>query len=201
MAFIQKHLFSVSRPHQRGWIGGNQESICRSPQKPPTKPCIAKRQFSKRGEATLSFSVTHSHGYFMVRLCWWPFPPPTSECSSAFTLFFFFEPLSLPSKPNPALKTLSNWSKPLIWLVRLGLPTECSTALPQQRLGGCSGLWAQGGGAWLASDGEKKIKKSRPQNPEGHTWSIPRWAKTADSLEQLSSLNLRASVRKWRFSY
>lgn len=41
-------------------------------------------------------------------------------------------------------------------------------------------------------------KKPWPLKPEGHTWSIPRWAKTVDSLEQLSLLNLRASVRKSR---
>lgn len=71
-------------------------------------------------------------------------------------LSHFWEPLSLPSKPNAELKTLSNWPKLLIWLVWLGLPTECSTAaLPQQRLGGCSRLWAQGGGVWLALPREK----------------------------------------------
>lgn len=105
-------------------------------------------------------------------------------------LSHFFEALSLPSKPNTALKTLSNWSKPLIWPVCLSLPTECSTALPQQRLGGCCGLWAQGVGAWLASARGAK-KNHGLKNQKVHTRSIPRRAKTA-----LNSLNLRASVRK-----
>lgn len=150
MAFIQKQRFSVSRPHQRGWMGGNQESICRSPRKPPAKPrCLTERQFAKRVEQLLGFFgdtfswMFHGQGvHFSPRLC------PTAPKLSHFFL-------------SPDLQTLSNSSKPLIWLVRLGLPAECSAALPQQRLGGCSGLWAQRGGAWLASGVERKIMGSK----------------------------------------
>ena len=41
-------------------------------------------------------------------------------------------------------------------------------------------------------------EKNHGLQNQGHIKSIPTWAKTADSLEQLSSLNLAASVRKSR---
>lgn len=176
MAFIQQHLFSVSRPHQRGRIGGNQESTCRSPQKPPAKRCLTRRRSAKRVKQRRA-----SRRRVLMDVSWpgcagAPSPNPLLRLRLTPPLLsHFLEPLILPSKPRPAFKTLSNWSKPLIWLVRAGRPAECSTAPPQQRLGGCSGLRARGGGAWLASAGEKeKKKKARPQKPEGHTWSVPR---------------------------
>lgn len=90
------------------------------------------------------------------------------------------------TEPSPLPTTLSNWSKPPIYGSRArGLPTECSSAaLPQQRLGGCSGLWAQGAGAWLVGEEENRT--------EGHVCNVPRRAKIADSPEKLISLHLRS---------
>lgn len=97
MAFIQKHLFSVSRPHQRGWIGGNQESICHSPQKPPSKPCLAERQSAKRVKQLFSdtFSwifhgqvvlVASSPAYVRVLQCFHTFFLSPSVCHPNRTL-------------------------------------------------------------------------------------------------------------------
>ena len=150
----------------------------------------------RESEATLGRSVTHSHGQDV--LVAFPPPPPASHCSNAFTLFWTSQ--SAIQNQKAELKTLSNRPKLLIWLVRLGLPAECSTAaLPQQRQGGCIEPWARGGGVWLALARGKK--KTCPQKPEGHTWSVPKWATTAEDLEQLSSLKPRVSVGKLSGSF
>lgn len=44
-------------------------------------------------------------------------------------------------------------------------------------------------------------KKTWPQKPECHIWSIPRWVITADSLELVSLFNLRLSLRKSRWFF
>lgn len=162
MASIQKHPFSVSRPHQRGWMEGNKESICPSPQEPPAKLCLTKGMARQESEATLGFLVTHSHGHFTVRMCWWPFyPPPTSISPNAFTL----------SRTLQSAIQTDPWAQKHSLIGQNRLFGSCGSASPQnvpplfyhsKRLGGCSGLRARGGGARLASSrGETTASKIR----------------------------------------
>ncbi len=192
MAFIQKHLFSVSRPHQRGWIGGNQESICRSPQEPTAKPCLTKRQFAKRVKQLWAFQRLILMDISRSGCAGGLFSPPTSDCSNALTLSW--APQSAIQTEPCAQNTLKLVKT--AYLARAARPPHRmfhrSATAKTGRMQRAVGTRRRG----VAGIGRRK--KPRPQKLEGHIWSIPRWAKTADSLEQLSSLNLRASVRKSR---
>lgn len=113
----------------------------------------------QENEATLGFSVTHSHGHFMVRMCWWPFSP---ACLRLLRCFHTFVNPSV-CHPNRTLSSKHSLigQNCLFGSCGPGLPTECSTAaVPQQRLGGCSGLRAQGGGVWLASPSASETRGS-----------------------------------------
>lgn len=70
---------------------------------------------SRSGCAGGSFYPPPLHPPLRPPACVLPFHPNRM-------LSHFLEPFSLPSKPMPELKTLFNWSKPLIWLVWLCLP-------------------------------------------------------------------------------
>lgn len=168
MAFTQKHLFSVSRPHQRGWIGGNQESTCRSPQKPPAKPSFTKRQFAKRVKQRWAFSsdtfpwTFHGQGLLVA------FTPTYLRLLQCFHTFL--SPSGCHPKPNAALKTLSNWSK--------NAYLACA-ARPPRRMFHRSATAKTGRVQRAVGTGRRGVagiggrKKPRPRKPEGHTRSDP----------------------------
>lgn len=127
----------------------------------------------------------------MVRMCWWPFP---FACVRLLQCFHTFVSPSV-CHPN---RTLSSKRSLMGQNHIFG---SCCSASPQNVPPLChSKDWEDAAGyghkeerrGWY----QQEKKKTWAQKPEGHTLSIPTWAKAAYSLEQRSSLNLRASVRK-----
>lgn len=131
VAFTQKHLPISSHPSKRMSRRKSRKPMSFTTE---TSTIAPSHQETKRGSSGLVGCVG-SRSFYL--------------CPTAFTCFW-----------APPLWTLSKWSKPLISPVSLSVATKCSTALPQQRLGGCSGLWAQEEGAWLAST--RQATKSWP---------------------------------------
>lgn len=186
-----RNISSVSRPHQRGWMGGNKESICCSPQEPSAKPCLTKRRLAKRVKQLFSdtFSWTFHGQYVLVAFF--------SLCLHlTIHLTKCFHTFTNPSVCHPN-QTLSS-KHSLIGQNRLF--GSRGSASPQnvpplfyhsKDWEDFSGLWAQGGGARLASLREETICLKNQRVIRGAV-------SDADSLEQLDSLNQRSSVWKTR---
>lgn len=127
MAFIRKHL-------RRRWAGGNQKSACCCPQRLSAKP-FTNRHCQSMGILLLFLFILcfcHTFTDILCSSCAFICLYSTAQCCHTFS-----EPPSLLYKPKAALKAFSNWCKLLIWPVCSDFATECSSALPQQRLGGC----------------------------------------------------------------
>ena len=131
-----------------------------------------------------AFTVMYSHGHFMVWMCRWPFFP---ACLRLLQCFHTFGNSSV-CHPNRMLSSKHSLigQNCLFGPCGLGLPTECSTAaLPQQRLGGCSGLWAQGGGVRLALPREKIMALETRGSYMEHSWRSldGGWPRTAELIK------------------
>ena len=160
MAFTQKRRFSVFRPHRRGWMRGNQESICCSPRKPPAEPrCLTERQLAKRVEQLSGFFgdtfswMFHGQGVHFS-------PAPVPDCSKAFTLFF----LSCSNQALISKLSLIGQNRLFGW---------CGSACPQNVPPLChSKDWEDAAGCGHNEEGRgwHRLEKEKPWAPKAGSY-------------------------------